>query len=205
MTCSEDQNTSAEFLPPPLIPTDNAEPADNPPAHLTAETAASPASSNTSGSANGEEKAAAPTADGQFSAGQTAPSEATAKQNAPAAAPELSTSADSSDSSESEPFPTEDEIRQAIYDVVDPEINISIIDLGLVYDIIPNPADRSVHINMTLTSPGCPLGPEITTAVYLKVTRMPGVRDCQVDLVWSPMWDPMVHPTEETRMALGIW
>lgn len=205
MTCSENPNTSAEVLPPPLIPTDSAEPADIPPACLTAETAEAPASSDNSGPANGEEKAAAPTADGQFSAGQTAPSEAAAKQNAPAAAPEISTSADSSDSSENEPFPTADEIRQAIYDVVDPEINISIIDLGLVYDIIPNPADRSVHINMTLTSPGCPLGPEITTAVYLKVTRMPGVRDCQVDLVWSPMWDPMVHPTEETRMALGIW
>ena len=102
-------------------------------------------------------------------------------------------------------FPTAEEIRQAICDVVDPEINISIIDLGLVYDIIPNPEDRTVHINMTLTSPGCPLGPEITAAVYLKVTRIPGVRDCQVDLVWSPMWDPAVNPTEETRMALGIW
>lgn len=109
------------------------------------------------------------------------------------------------DDSAEEHFPTAEEIRQAIYDVVDPEINISIIDLGLVYDIIPNPEDRTVHINMTLTSPGCPLGPEITAAVYLKVTRIPGVRDCQVDLVWSPMWDPMVHPTEETRMALGIW
>lgn len=102
-------------------------------------------------------------------------------------------------------FPTAEEIRQVICDVVDPEINISIIDLGLVYDIIPNPEDRTVHINMTLTSPGCPLGPEITAAVYLKVTRIPGVRDCQVDLVWSPMWDPAVNPTEETRMALGIW
>ncbi len=109
------------------------------------------------------------------------------------------------DGSAEEHFPTAEEIRRAIYDVVDPEINISIIDLGLVYDIIPNPEDRTVHINMTLTSPGCPLGPEITAAVYLKVTRIPGVRDCQVDLVWSPMWDPAVNPTEETRMALGIW
>lgn len=112
---------------------------------------------------------------------------------------------DALDDGNDEPFPSVEEIRKVIYDVVDPEINISIIDLGLVYDIIPDAEKRLVQVKMTLTSPGCPLGPEMTSAVYHKVTHMPGVKDCDVELVWSPAWDPMVHANEETRITLGIW
>ena len=66
-------------------------------------------------------------------------------------------------------------------------------------------AGEEVTVKMTLTSPGCPLGAEITSAAYLSIARLPGVKDCQVDLVWSPMWDPEKHPSEEAKAALGLW
>ena len=104
-----------------------------------------------------------------------------------------------------ESFPTEAQIKEALCEVKDPEIGMNIIELGLVYDIILDQDKGSVQINMTLTSPGCPLGPEITGAAYLAITRLPGVKDCHVDLVWTPMWNPEVNPTEEAKAALGFW
>ena len=115
------------------------------------------------------------------------------------------TAADADIPDDMTPLPSEEAIREALHVVTDPEIGISIMELGLVYDVIRDEAQHTVTINMTLTSPGCPLGPEMTSAVYLTVTRMPGVRDCHVELVWSPMWDPQVNATEETRIALGLW
>ena len=101
--------------------------------------------------------------------------------------------------------PTEEEIREALKDVIDPEIGINIVDLGLIYDVEPNPETKQVDINMTLTSPGCPVGPELKSAVWLTVKRMEGVEDCEVNFVWKPRWDPSVHSSEEAQMFLGIW
>lgn len=101
-------------------------------------------------------------------------------------------------------FPTVDEIREALEAVHDPEIGMSIIKLKLVYDIIPIPAEKKVDVKMTLTSPGCPLGPEMTSGVYIAVTALKGVEDCNVELVWSPMWSPDMLD-EETRLELGMW
>ena len=98
-----------------------------------------------------------------------------------------------------------EEIREAIKEVIDPEIGINIVDLGLIYDVLPNPETGTVDVNMTLTSPGCPAGPEITSAVWMTVKRLPGVKDCEVKLIWSPRWDPQVHASEEARLYLGIW
>ncbi len=102
-------------------------------------------------------------------------------------------------------FPTREEVLEMLKEVVDPEIGMNIVDLGLIYEVLPDPEARRVQVNMTLTSPGCPLGPEIKQAVWLTVKRMAGVEECQVDLVWKPAWDPTVHASEEVRMALGIW
>lgn len=102
-------------------------------------------------------------------------------------------------------LPSPDTIKEAIKEVIDPEIGINIVDLGLIYDVIPNEDTGIVDVNMTLTSPGCPAGPEITSAVWMTVKRLPGVKDCEVKLVWSPRWDPQVHASEEARMYLGIW
>jgi metal-sulfur cluster biosynthetic enzyme len=102
-------------------------------------------------------------------------------------------------------MPSEEAIREALKDVIDPEIGINIVDLGLIYDVIPNQETRQVEVNMTLTSPGCPVGPELKSSVWLTVKRMEGVEDCEVNLVWKPRWDPSVHASEEAQMFLGIW
>lgn len=85
--------------------------------------------------------------------------------------------------------PTVENIRRALRQVKDPEINLSVIDLGLVYDIEVN-AQGVVDIKMTLTSPGCPSGPEMLADVDRVVRGLEGVSDVNVELVWEPYWTP---------------
>ncbi|OAI42068.1 hypothetical protein AYO38_11740 [bacterium SCGC AG-212-C10] len=99
--------------------------------------------------------------------------------------------------------PTLDELRTKLAEVQDPEINMSIVELGLVYDIQYDNGD--VLVTMTLTSPGCPLGPVIRGEAYAKLKELPGVRDVDVQIVWNPPWDPRTMASEDVRMALGIW
>lgn len=84
--------------------------------------------------------------------------------------------------------PTVEDIRKALRDVKDPEINLSVIDLGLIYDVDIN--DGDVDIKMTLTSPGCPSGPEILGDVDRVVRGLGGVSNVDVELVWEPYWTP---------------
>ena len=79
-------------------------------------------------------------------------------------------------------------IRQALRQVKDPELDLNIIDLGLVYDV--EIAEGDVRINMTLTSPGCPAGPMITNDAYKAVRALEGVKDVNIDIVWEPYWTP---------------
>ena len=84
---------------------------------------------------------------------------------------------------------TVEEIRKALRQVKDPEINLSVIDLGLIYDVeIGDEGD--VDVRMTLTSPGCPSGPEIRADVARVVRALDGVTDVNVELVWEPYWTP---------------
>lgn len=99
--------------------------------------------------------------------------------------------------------PTVEELREKLSEVMDPEINLSIVELGLVYDIQYDEGD--VLITMTLTSPGCPLGPVIRGEAYAKLKQIPGVKDVDVQIVWSPPWDPRTMASEDVKMALGIW
>ena len=99
--------------------------------------------------------------------------------------------------------PTLDELREKLREVKDPEIDMSIVDLGLVYDIEFD--DGDVLITMTLTSPGCPLGPVIRGEAYAKLKEVEGVKDVDVQIVWNPPWDPRRMASEDVRMALGIW
>lgn len=83
---------------------------------------------------------------------------------------------------------TVDEVRAALRRVKDPELNLNIVDLGLIYDIaVDGPA---VSVNMSLTSPGCPSGPEIMRDAENQVKAMDGVGAVTVNLVWSPIWTP---------------
>ncbi len=79
-------------------------------------------------------------------------------------------------------------VRQTLRQVKDPELDLNIVDLGLVYDIVVE--DGKVHVDMTLTSPGCPAGPMITNDVYSQIRQLPGVADVDVEIVWEPYWTP---------------
>jgi metal-sulfur cluster biosynthetic enzyme len=79
-------------------------------------------------------------------------------------------------------------VRAALRRVKDPELNLNIVDLGLIYGIVVE--DGRVIINMSLTSPGCPSGPEIMTAAEQQVRALDGVEEVAVNLVWDPMWSP---------------
>jgi metal-sulfur cluster biosynthetic enzyme len=81
-----------------------------------------------------------------------------------------------------------DAVRQALRQVKDPEIGLNIIDLGLVYDV--EVEDGEVHIKMTLTSPGCPVGPQIMGDADQAARMLDGVTGVEVELVWEPFWTP---------------
>jgi metal-sulfur cluster biosynthetic enzyme len=99
--------------------------------------------------------------------------------------------------------PTHEELMAKLSEVNDPEINLSIVDLGLVYGVEYDNGD--VLVTMTLTSPGCPLGPIIRGEAYAKLRELPGVKDVDVQIVWNPPWDPRTMASEDVKMMLGIW
>jgi metal-sulfur cluster biosynthetic enzyme len=96
-----------------------------------------------------------------------------------------------------------DVVRQQLRSVVDPELGIDIIELGLVYGVDIE-GDGKVNVRMTLTSPACPLGAVIQAQVHTALTKLPWVKEPNVQLVWSPRWDPHQMATEDARMQLGI-
>lgn len=87
------------------------------------------------------------------------------------------------------PPPTPDMVRKALRQVKDPELGLNIIDIGLVYDVAVS-TEGTVHIKMTLTSPGCPSGPEIMADARTVVEQLEGVEGATVELVWEPYWTP---------------
>lgn len=122
----------------------------------------------------------------------TADSSVPAASNAPANAPANAGPADA---------PTSDQVRMALRKVKDPELNLNIIDLGLVYEIAVDGGD--VDIDMTLTSPGCPAGPQIMGDVERAVKAMAGVKDVNINLVWEPFWSPeKIEPRVRAYMGL---
>ena len=117
------------------------------------------------------------------------------------AAPAAGTPAPAAPNAGDEAPPTVDEVRTALRRVKDPELNLNIVDLGLVYDIAVD--GRAVKVDMSLTSPGCPSGPEIMRDAELAAKNVPGVTDVAVNLVWSPIWTPdRIEP--RVRSYLGF-
>jgi metal-sulfur cluster biosynthetic enzyme len=100
---------------------------------------------------------------------------------------------------------TEEQVRDALRPVQDPELAMSIVDLGLIRDISITEEGHAVLVTMTLTTPFCPEAPAIIGAVREVLRRLPGVHTRQVDLVWTPPWDPRVDMSEDQRAELGIW
>ena len=83
---------------------------------------------------------------------------------------------------------SEDQVKLALRRVKDPDLNLNILDLGLVYAIEVKGA--KVKVDMTLTSPGCPSGPEIMTNAEDEIKSLPGVESVDMNLVWVPFWTP---------------
>jgi metal-sulfur cluster biosynthetic enzyme len=101
----------------------------------------------------------------------------------------------------------EDSVREALKQVIDPELFVNIIDLGLVYnvDFVPAADDKqTVKIDMTMTSPACPAGPQLISQSKMMVKQMPGVADVEVKIVMDPPWTPD-KMTEAARDQLGIF
>jgi metal-sulfur cluster biosynthetic enzyme len=99
------------------------------------------------------------------------------------------------------PVTTPEEARAVLRGVKDPDLNLNIMDLGLVYDVR---VDGSVvTVDMTLTSPGCPSGPEIMGEAERQLREIPGVTDVRMNLVWTPFWSPeRIEP--KVRAYMGI-
>ena len=124
------------------------------------------------------------------------PDDTSAPTPAPDAPPAAAPASDAS-----APAPTLDQVRLALRRVKDPELNLNIVDLGLVYDMAVD--ERAVRIDMSLTSPGCPSGPEIMGEAEQQLRSLPGVEDVVVNLVWSPPWSPeRIEP--RVRAYLGF-
>jgi metal-sulfur cluster biosynthetic enzyme len=95
-------------------------------------------------------------------------------------------------------------ILDALSQVFDPEIGIDIVNLGLVYDTALDEAGV-LTVDMTLTSPYCPMGNIIQAQAHAVCSELPGVEDVKVNLVWTPPWDPRTMASDEARLELGIY
>ncbi|WP_156839801.1 SUF system Fe-S cluster assembly protein [Novosphingobium aquimarinum] len=95
-----------------------------------------------------------------------------------------------------------DGVIAALKEIFDPEIPVNIYDLGLIYGVEVG-EDAAVTVMMTLTTPHCPVAESMPGEVELRVAAVPGVRECEVNLVWDPPWD-MGKMTDEARLELGM-
>ncbi|MBS0265782.1 MAG: metal-sulfur cluster assembly factor [Planctomycetes bacterium] len=93
-------------------------------------------------------------------------------------------------------------LLDALREVVDPELMINIVDLGLVYGV--EQEGETVKVEMTLTSPACPAGPQIVQQSKLALEKVEGVKSAEIKLVLSPPWTP-ARMTDEARDQLGIF
>jgi len=117
--------------------------------------------------------------------------------------------AESTEASGSDDLPAdaslEDRVWNQLKQVFDPEIPVDIVNLGLVYDCILNEEDgkTTVNVKMTLTAPGCGMGPVIAADAQARIMTLDGVDDAIVDLVWDPPWNQDMI-SEEGKMQLGM-
>ncbi len=98
-------------------------------------------------------------------------------------------------------MPTVDEVEDALTNVIDPELGLDFVELGLVYEIEVENSD--VHVTFTLTSPGCPIGPEVSEQMKEYVGELDGVERVLPKMVFSPPWTPDLM-SEEAKFALGF-
>jgi metal-sulfur cluster biosynthetic enzyme len=100
------------------------------------------------------------------------------------------------------PCPTPAEIKDVLKEVYDPEIGVNIVDLGLIYDVAVAEGGK-VKIQMTLTTPGCPYGPQLLQEVNYITRNTKGVTEVDVEVVWDPPWS-MDMVSEAVRLDMGL-
>jgi metal-sulfur cluster biosynthetic enzyme len=97
---------------------------------------------------------------------------------------------------------TEEEVTDALRDVIDPELGLDFVELGLIYDVSIE-GEGTVKVTYTLTSPGCPIGPQVSEQIEEFVGELDGVRDVQPTMTFSPAWTPE-RMSEDAKFALGF-
>lgn len=102
---------------------------------------------------------------------------------------------------------SEEMVWEQLKTCYDPEIPVNIVDLGLVYDLVVNGTKKkgfNLHVKMTLTAPGCGMGPSIAQDVEGKIMSLPNVKDVLVEIVWEPLWNQNMM-TEDAKLKLGMF
>ena len=97
-------------------------------------------------------------------------------------------------------MPTVDDVQDALTNVIDPELGLDFVELGLIYDV--EIEDDEVFVNFTLTSPGCPIGPQVSEQIEEFVGELDGVSGVYPKMTFSPPWTPEMM-SEEAKFALG--
>ena len=100
---------------------------------------------------------------------------------------------------------TENQVLECLRPIKDPEVHISIVDLGLIYGVDVSDEGKKLNVRMTLTSPMCPAGPEIVAMVKATAELIPNVEEAAVQMVWEPPWDPKKMASDDAKDLLGIW
>ena len=96
---------------------------------------------------------------------------------------------------------TVEDVTDALRDVIDPELGLDFVELGLIYEV--EVQDGTVSVTYTLTSPGCPIGPQVSEQIEEFVSELDGVTDVQPTMTFSPPWTPDLM-SEDAKFALGF-
>lgn len=98
----------------------------------------------------------------------------------------------------------EDQVWQALKSIYDPEIPVNLVDLGLIYKMSIDQTEKTVDIDMTLTAPGCGMGPVMVSDIKYRVAKVPNVKTVNVELVFDPAWNREMM-SDEAKLATGLF
>jgi metal-sulfur cluster biosynthetic enzyme len=96
--------------------------------------------------------------------------------------------------------PSEEDVMDALSNVIDPELGLDFVELGLIYGV--EVTDGNVRVTFTLTTPGCPIGPQVNEQIEEFVGELDGVKTVESDMVFTPPWSPEMM-SEDAKFALG--
>jgi metal-sulfur cluster biosynthetic enzyme len=130
----------------------------------------------------------------------TAPGATDATAAGPGVADGTSVPATPADGATAGAAPTPEDVMDALTNVIDPELGLDFVELGLIYGVEVN--DGNVNVTFTLTTPGCPIGPQVTEQIEEFVGELDGVKTIESQMVFTPPWSPE-KMSEDAKFALG--